>query len=712
MKINKEISKYISELNKICAQITLVSCEMPNCGNYIEKYTSLLDYIESKIDEIVIMNDDIYYPDIYKILKKEMYSDEKIGNNLYSLLTDKTLQRTFNLDLDSFINDTNKITLLEALEFRLVRFKIDYNIKITNEMEKRIKSIQKENIFISEITLLKEAKASVKAIIKVLKQRVNVQYKKSFIDYDIDQLKSWIEDGELNVNTSIDQFNRDIFQQMVFYYMLGYDHDFIKFLVEDCLYNVNKTTKDKNNILHFLAKKGYVEAGCTLEETFDYTGIYKKKDCIQRFKNTENFIQLLVDNGLNINEKNNNNKTPLYIATEQNDIDMVTLLLKYGADPLIGLGLKNLKLKKLYLEKKEYSKLWYEESPDKAPTLEEFSSKFTSKESDSEPWFKEYPLDIAYINSNMTMVKIIEEYIDKKVANHNPRKLLKLLSNFTIDKPIKYTTHSETDGFIQQEYGSFNEFMKKTDAEFRTFENELSSLSPRLYKKINTFLFEKNPNEKYSWCSKASINIGWSSLKGLQEWCDKGNNPFKFKLIDKLRVDGRTINTFGKIIELFKQEIEIRDDFKTMLNIIEEIEDKFDTLDINYDDKKINQQFYTDTQSIKETLDKIFTQIEQREDHNQVNILLSYPDSDYYELKITHKDSFSSLNGKDLFDENKSGDFDEIQKLLLNLCDWSVENKFEGKNIRINYLKSNNVKDIEELDYAVSGFTHILRFYR
>ncbi len=298
--------------------------------------------------------------------------------------------------------------------------------------------------------------------------------------------------------------------------------------------------------------------------------------------------------------------------------------------------------------------------------------------------------------------------------NHDPQKLVKLLSNFTIDRPMKYTTHGWDFGKLSNiSYRNFDAFMDVVKKQWKDMTTDLKRLSPNLYKKINCFTLEENPSADYSWRSQADINIGWSSLDGLKEWCDAGNDPFKFKLKKRFRVDDKTINTFGKVIDLFKQEIEMREGSKTLVNIFHKIKKEFEsTLTINYDSDKLNKQFYSDVQSVAEALRAVFKQIqkiaEENKELNQVEIALSYPDSGYYELKILHKKSFSQKDPKELLEEVKNGDFAELKNKMENLCDWSVENRTHC----INYLKSNNVKDVEELDTQVEGFTHILRFYK
>ena len=82
------------------------------------------------------------------------------------------------------------------------------------------------------------------------------------------------------------------------------------------------------------------------------------------------------------------------------------------------------------------------------------------------------------------------------------------------------------------------------------------------------------------------------------------------------------------------------------------------------------------------------------------------------EIKIVQIDSISNKSASDLLKEIDDGDFADIKESLKNLCDWSIESSFEDENFRVNFLHSNNVKDIEILETKPKGFTHILRFYK
>ncbi len=364
-------------------------------------------------------------------------------------------------------------------------------------------------------------------------------------------------------------------------------------------------------------------------------------------------VNSLIDYGANVNVKNNIGMTPLMQASHHNNEDLVALLLKNGADI-------NLK------------------------------SEMTAYD----------------LSSSENIRKLITD-----TRNHTPQKLVKLLTNFTIDKPLKHTTHI-WDFDLKKEYGDFDTFMFEMEKQFASIRDELKQLSPNLSKKIETFLLKTNPDEGYSWCSKVNINIGWSSLEGLQEHCDSGKKPCNYKLPKPVLLDRTTpITTFGDVIKLFKQEIEIRRDFGNLNTIFENIQYEMGK-DTILKTQKLERQYYTDMEMFTNALDKIFDGIKKHSNHKEVEVTTTESDDGIIELKITQMNSLSTLNVKDLFAEVEDGDFADIKKTLTNLCDWSVEGHFEDNSFRINYLKSNNVKDIVELDYKPIGFTHFLKFYK
>lgn len=332
---------------------------------------------------------------------------------------------------------------------------------------------------------------------------------------------------------------------------------------------------------------------------------------------------------------------------------------------------------------------------------------------------REIWLTIDIIVYVLIIIILFRGIIMKSTNLYNPKKLVTLLSNFTIDKPIKYTTHDwEVFNPVNCDYKNFDGYMDAVKKQFEIMKKDLEKLSPNLYKKIYTFLLEETPDNNYSWCHKTHINIGWSSLKGLREHCNAGNNAETFLLPNPILYNGKDLTVFKDIVDLFKQEIEIRIDFENLRSIFIYEEnrlvsgrDSIFTLDLSA--AQLARQFYTDAQKLSGTISKIFNQIKIRKEYPNIIVTTQELEEDRsIVLKITQIGSSAHCNAKDLLEEVKNGDFADIKESLTNLCDWSVESSFEEKYFRVNYMCSNNVKDIETLSKKPEGFTHILRFYK
>ncbi|MDD4329874.1 MAG: ankyrin repeat domain-containing protein [Aliarcobacter sp.] len=459
----------------------------------------------------------------------------------------------------------------------------------------------------------------------------------------------------------------------------------------------------------------------------------------------DEIAELLIKNGANVNYIDSNGRSPLIEACRKfygDRYKLVKLLIEYGANLNYQDKNGNTALMMIHNSGQDFITIDKNDANEVLST-EKIMNFLLENGADINIRNKMgmTPLMQHAINGNDRLVKILLERgadinaksemtafdlakneeiknLIKSTKNNNPQKLVKILSNFTIDKPIKYTTHQWDFGELKKEYGDFDGYMNAVKNQFDKMKTELEELSPNLYKKIYTFLIEENPDENYSWCSKTSINVGWSSLEGLKEHCNSGNNPFDFKLPKTIayEVDFETItiNTFEGVINLFKQEIEIRDNFKNLENLFA---NKVDTLGENFhldlSTAKLGRQFYTDTQKFSNVLDKIFYDMSTREKFPNIKVNTTELEDRSIELKITQIDSSSSRSADELLERaNIAGDISEIKQSLMNLCDWSIESSFEDENFRVNFLHSNNVKDIEILETKPLGFTHILRFYK
>ncbi len=305
-------------------------------------------------------------------------------------------------------------------------------------------------------------------------------------------------------------------------------------------------------------------------------------------------------------------------------------------------------------------------------------------------------------------------YKRNSVKIHNPNKLIHHLNKFALKVPLKWTTHDwDFDRIDRIGYADFDEFLKGVQNQFQSMKNDLDKLSPNLAKKIHTFIVDSKPEKEYSWSSDVNINYGWCSLKGLEEHCNNNKKPQLFKLSQPIVFDNNEITTFGDVMNLFKKEIEIRNEN----DMLESIIDKHTNLGRKFkvEKNKLNgRTFYTDVEAFNSALNKIFSEIKKREQYNEIKVeALQADDSSYIDLRIVQVGSEAHRTAKDLLKEANDGDFQSIKSLLTNLCDWSVESSYEGKHYRVNYLISDrNEQQIEKLDNKPIGFTHILRFYK
>ncbi len=321
-------------------------------------------------------------------------------------------------------------------------------------------------------------------------------------------------------------------------------------------------------------------------------------------------------------------------------------------------------------------------------------------------------LDVLLIIVPIAII-VYERYIAKSpLIGHNPQDLVKALSNFTRDTPLKYTTHIWDFGSIKKEYGDFKGFMNNVENKWQEIEEELKKLSPKLHAKIYNFIFASQNMSENGWFTKDNITIGWSSLDGLEQWCNDEKDPFEFKLKEPYIVKEKHIDNFGEIINIFKREIEIRNENSMLESLFikqkKKLGRKFKTELI----KLKGKTFYTDVDSFNNALDKIFSEIKKRE-HFQVKAEATEEvNGKYVDIKIIQIDSYADRNSKDMLAEVENGDFQGIKESLTNLCDWSIESSYENENYRINYLRSDrSIDEIEILGQKPIGFTYILRFY-
>lgn len=316
-----------------------------------------------------------------------------------------------------------------------------------------------------------------------------------------------------------------------------------------------------------------------------------------------------------------------------------------------------------------------------------------------------------------TKVKTEEKLIP---VFHKPKELVALLKNFSVnDSALKYTTHSWDAGRDANMFKDLSEFLSIAKSQYREFSYALKGLSENLNGKIYNFLFNKEI-AKSGWGDinpKKRIYFGWSSPE-LLEACtnDISLNPEDFILPEKFQIQrsGKTLQKFKHIIDVFKNEIEVRDENSALLNLILQ---KHDNYLISFSAPKVsnleNKTFYTDIQWLGKALDLIFEGIQKYPQHPVVEYAVTENNNDRLVLSILHRNSFK--NGLSIYDDKlnlKRGDFSTIKDKLQNLCDWCIESEFAEGAYRINYLVSDNENPAYEKIMSAEGFKHILTFYK
>lgn len=623
-----------------------------------------IEYISKSIDDLpqtplskAIDGQDI---EIIKLLiehnvKIDFWSYHKLFEKFQSYYLWNTVDKIRYNDLDSIKKSNFLLTKkIESFEDKTEKIKIDRKF---------------DNLF-EVLKLLLEYKMYInctfrhKSIFDLAIEAGDYKTIEFFLENKIDELEK-VE--MIDTNNKIKNKSENLYD---------FAHSMIKQKDKRKLENLEEIRKHENNPY---LKKDY-------EEQKNKPSVFKalsEKD-IEQFKNTITkeiaeflpvtdlikedypieFIEISIENGSDINFQDSDAKTVLILACEREKPSIVKYLLSKNID----LNIEDLNLKKAIQYVKDY--------------------------------------------------ELVKLFLVASKKQHNPKKLVKLLQNFTIDKPIKYTTHTWDFGELKKEYGDLDGYIKAVKEQFLSMRAELEELSPNLCKKIYTFLIDENQDKKYSWCSKTHINIGWSSLDGLKEWCDNGNKPENFELTTPIsyEADFETVRIarFKDVIDLFKQEIEIRDNFKNLEKLFANYVDKLgESFMVDLSAAKLGRQFYTDTEKFSNVLDMIFSEIGTRKECPNIEIITTELEDRSIEIKITQIDSTSSRSAKELFDRaDEGGDLSEIKKALINLCDWSIESSSRDEHFRVNFLHNNNVKDIEPLTTKQKGFTHILRFYK
>ena len=206
---------------------------------------------------------------------------------------------------------------------------------------------------------------------------------------------------------------------------------------------------------------------------------------------------------------------------------------------------------------------------------------------------------------------------------------------------------------------------------------------------------------------------------------------------DKIKVNGKRVQFFQDVVNLFKQEIEFREDelYNTFIRVLHEYEINGENnwnIDRNQlKDQLEGKEFYTNTFAVEQVLIRIFKMIKNYESkskkiwikcnsetyNNSINGMLEK--REYYHLRITHVDSYSENKKiKDMERKLNKGDLGTLKKQLMSLCHFSISSKFKDvgyKEIKILHGGSNKeafkAKYVDIDGSSIDGFTYHLKFF-
>ncbi|MCR4033093.1 MULTISPECIES: ankyrin repeat domain-containing protein [Flavobacterium] len=162
---------------------------------------------------------------------------------------------------------------------------------------------------------------------------------------EIDFIEKLIKAGFIETDIyELDNFDQSIFKPLALY--LKDDEDSIAFFKElmSKIDNINDEISDKTLLGYFLEKGMSPKIVQVLVEDFGANTQYKNnagENFIYTILNTygldaekvKEYISILINNGVDINEKNIVGTTPLICAVKRNQKDVLPFLLENGADP-------------------------------------------------------------------------------------------------------------------------------------------------------------------------------------------------------------------------------------------------------------------------------------------------------------------------------------------------------------------------------------------
>jgi len=185
---------------------------------------------------------------------------------------------------------------------------------------------------------------------------------------------------------------------------------------------------------------------------------------------------------------------------------------------------------------------------------------------------------------------LIEDITPSKIAKeinnegiklyHNPIQITNFLKNFEENTALKFSTHiwDKTDFLL-----SYSDFINKLNEEKKIYKfKELFNYNRKLYNLLNYFLFIPNTPLKqgvpiFGWNNEElkDLKIGWQfpnevlkkwSIENFDEQIKLENKKYPMDMIVPIdlkpsrRIKNKAINSFEDVVNLFKTEIQFRND--------------------------------------------------------------------------------------------------------------------------------------------------------
>lgn len=289
----------------------------------------------------------------------------------------------------------------------------------------------------------------------------------------------------------------------------------------------------------------------------------------------------------------------------------------------------------------------------------------------------------------------------KKEFAHHPKDTASFLSLFNDPNGFKFLTH-DFDPDSDMDYERFMEQVRNCFI----YTTSKYVIPKKLWVTLRAFIFGEFRGRRLLWRDfENKVQEENYSSKKWSDWAKK--NPGVHLLSNDQFA--QTILRFRSSIRLVKP---------VLVDIVKRQIDTHPNLSITAEGLE-KADFYTYVWNIEIGIKRILDDMS-RYSSKTPNVRISFERkySDDYSsriIKITQIDSVSSSLDDVIARFHSSegaGAFNEIKKVFLGYCNWSVETLWDGRPQRWNILTDEDVPEVENMsDTNIAGFTHVLTYY-